>query len=128
MSLAKKKIRNRRSFSNEGFSEIEHMHNLVLDSVKLSMNVLVSGDLNLARKLIRDKEEIRQAEIKASSTHIDRLREGIPETIDTSSLHMDILRDYRRINSYVSTVAYPLLERKGEIRYSRLKTKDKKEK
>ena len=48
-------------------------------------------------------------------------REGLPETIATTSLHLDIIRDYRRINSYMCTVAYPLLEEKGQLRSSRLK-------
>jgi phosphate:Na+ symporter len=124
MPLALKKIRNQGSFSTQGFREIENIHNLVLDSVKLAQNVFISSDLDLARKMISDKEVIRQAEITASVSHIERLRERIPETIATSSLHLDIIRDYRRINSYMCTVAYPLLEDTGQLRSSRLKPKD----
>lgn len=124
MPLALKKIRNQGSFSTQGFREIENIHNLVLDSVKLAQNVFISNDLDLARKMVSEKEVIRQAEITASVSHIERLRERIPETIATSSLHLDIIRDYRRINSYMCTVAYPLLEDNGQLRSSRLKPKD----
>lgn len=120
MPLALKKIRNQHSFSGQGFREIERIHGLVLDSVRLAQSVFMSGDVDLARRLIEEKEKIRQAEIAASVAHIERLREGIPETFATSSLHMDIIRDLRRINTYMCTVAYPLLESAGEVRATRL--------
>lgn len=121
MPLALKKIRNQGRFSQEGFREIEGIHNGVLNSIRAAQTVLISEDLSLARQMVEEKEKIRKAEIEASASHIDRLREGIPETIATTSLHLDIIRDYRRINSYMCAVAYPLLEEKGQIRSTRLK-------
>lgn len=126
MPLALKKIRNQGSFSTQGFREIENIHNLVMDSVKLAQTVFISSDIDLARKMIAEKETIRQAEVTASVSHIERLRERVPETIATSSLHLDIIRDYRRINSYVCTVAYPILEQADQLRSSRLKPKEPK--
>lgn len=125
MPLALKKIRNQRSFSEEGFREIESIHRAVVDSVRMAQNVMVSGNVDLARQMVEGKESIRRAEIEASSSHIDRLREGRPETIATTSLHLDIIRDYRRINSYICTVAFPILEEKGQLRASRLKPEEK---
>jgi phosphate:Na+ symporter len=120
MPLAMKRIRNQHSFSNEGFREIERIHGMVLESVRLSESVFMSGDRELARRLIEDKEKVRQAEIAASISHIERLREGVPETFATSSLHMDIIRDLRRINTYMCTVAYAILESAGEVTPTRL--------
>jgi phosphate:Na+ symporter len=34
---------------------------------------------------------------------------------------MDVLRDQRRIHSHITAVAYPILERAGKLRKSRLK-------
>lgn len=114
MPLALKKIRNQRSFSQQGFQEIESIHNDVLESVRMAQNVFISNDLDLARKMLQEKQKIRRAEMEASINHIERLGEGIPETIATTSLHLDIIRDYRRINSYMCTVVYPLLEGKDK--------------
>ena len=50
-----------------------------------------------------------------------RLRDGLPETIETSALHLDVLRDLKRINAHLTTVAYPILEETGELRGSRLR-------
>lgn len=108
--MAQKKMKKNIEFSEEGFADIENIHGLVLDSVQLAQSIFVSMDSDMARQLIKDKFEIKDAETKAMETHIERLSEGVPETINSSSLHIDLIRDYRRINSYVSTIAYPLLE------------------
>jgi phosphate:Na+ symporter len=121
MPLALKKIRHHGSFSTEGFREIEEIHNQVLDSIKLAQDVFVTGNLDLARRMLEEKEEIRKKETDASVSHIDRLRDGVPETIATTSLHLDIIRDLRRINSYMCTAAYALLEEKGQLNATRLK-------
>ena len=74
-----------------------------------------------ARRLIEGKSALREKEAEATASHMERIREGIPETIATSSLHLDIIRDYRRINSYMAAVAYPILEESGELTKSPLK-------
>ncbi|HPF78472.1 MAG TPA: Na/Pi cotransporter family protein, partial [Alphaproteobacteria bacterium] len=110
MPLALKKIKRQIDFSERGFKEIENIHRLVMESVQLAQSIFVSDDPVLAKKLLEDKHIIRDAEIEGMAKHIERLGEGVPETIASSSLHVDIIRDYRRINSYMCTVAYPLLE------------------
>ena len=125
MPLALKKIKRQIDFSPKGMKEIEHIHSLVMESVQLAQSIFVSDDVSLARKLLKDKHDIREAEIAGMAMHIERLGEGIPETISTSSLHVDIIRDYRRINSYMCTVAYPLLEEDSE-RSKRFKRKRRK--
>ncbi|PZO87358.1 MAG: hypothetical protein DI626_04200 [Micavibrio aeruginosavorus] len=128
MPLAQKKIKNLHHFSDAGFKEIEHMHKLVLESVQLAQSLFISNDIDSARRLIEGKEIIRKAEIDGMTTHIDRLRGGVPETIATSSLHLDIIRDYRRINTYMCTVAFPLLEESGDIHETRLRPRKAKNK
>lgn len=125
MPLAQKKIKSQHNFSDAGFKEIEHIHKLVLESVQLAQSLFISGDTDTARRLVEGKETIRKAEIAGMTTHIERLRGGVPETIATSSLHLDIIRDYRRINTYISTVAFPILEEIGEVHETRLRPSQK---
>ena len=54
-------------------------------------------------------------------SHLARLREGRAETMESSSLHLDVLRDLKRIHSHICSVAYGVLERAGELQPSRLK-------
>jgi phosphate:Na+ symporter len=70
----------------------------------------MSGDVAGARKLVAEKSQLRSVELTAAERHLERLREGRPETLETTSLHLDVLRDLKRINSHICSVAYPALE------------------
>src|SRR3546814_17314831 len=85
------------------------MHNQVANNLKLSLNLFMSGDLKLARKLLKQKVAIREMEQRFSEAHYARNGAGRPESVDSSSLHLDVLRDLKRINSHVTSVAYPIL-------------------
>ncbi len=121
MEMALKKIREHKRFSERGWAEIQEIHNAVLETVRLAQTVFVTSDAKLARRMIEAKEELRKAETRATQNHMDRIREGVPETIATSGLHLDIIRDYRRINSYMCSVAYPILEEAGQLHSTALK-------
>ena len=124
MELAAKKIRARASFSDEGLSEIETMHAEVLSNLQLALNVFMSGDLRMARRLLEQKVHIRELEQRFSEAHYARIAARLPESVDTSSLHLDVLRDLKRINSHVTSVAYPILEDAGQIISSRLRASE----
>ena len=121
MELAAKKIKNRLKFSENGAAELQAFHRRVLDTLKLALSVFISGDVKIARQLIEEKVAIREAERAAAEKHLARLREGLLASIETSSLHLDILRDLKRIHSHICSVAYPILEATGELQPSRLK-------
>jgi len=128
IDMALKKINSKKSFSDEGWEDIVEMHETVLEHMRLAQNVFLMGDPKMARQLIQGKDTVRMFEEEATESHLDRIREGRAESITTSSLHLDIMRDYRRINSYISTVAYPILEEAGQLRSNRLKSIDKNKK
>jgi phosphate:Na+ symporter len=121
MELAAKKIRNRLSFSESGAAELQEFHRRVLDSLKLAFSVFMSGDVKLARQLVEEKVTIREAERAAAENHFARLREGLTASVETSSLHLDILRDLKRIFSHICSIAYPVLEATGDLQPSRLR-------
>jgi phosphate:Na+ symporter len=108
--LATKKIKRRLQFSTEGADELSAFHKRIVDSLRIAFGVFMSGDINEARKLLAEKAALRNAELAATERHLDRLREGRPETIETTSLHLDVLRDLRRIHSHICSVAYPVLD------------------
>jgi len=121
MELAGKKIKNRLAFSVEGLAELKAFHTRVLENLRLSLNVFTTRDLPLARRLVAEKTAIRELEAKAADSHFARLREGRPESMETSSIHMDVIRDLKRINGHLTSVAYPILEAAGELAETRLK-------
>jgi len=113
--LATKKIKRRFQFSPEGAEELSIFHKRTMDSLRIAFGVFMSGDVNEARKLLADKAALRNAELAATERHLDRLREGRSESIETTSLHLDVLRDLRRIHSHICSVAYPVLDAAGEL-------------
>jgi phosphate:Na+ symporter len=121
MELAAKKIKRKVVFSKEGAAELESFHQEVFDNLKLAFSVFMSADVKIARQLVTEKATLRSAEFAAAESHLARLRNGRPESIESSSLHLDILRDLKRIHSHICSVAYPVLERAGELQPSRLK-------
>lgn len=121
LELAEKKARHQLRFSDEGWDEIEALHGRVLSNLQMALGVFVSGEVGIARKLIDEKVSVREAERQAAENHLGRLRAGRPESIDSSALHLDILRDLKRINSHVCAVAYPILDEAGQLHRSRLK-------
>ena len=120
MELAAKKIKSRSSFSAEGQQELESYHARVLANLDLAMNVFLTREKAPARQLLREKVEMRDLERSFVENHYTRFAEGRPESLESSSLHLDVLRDLKRINSYLTSVAYPILERSGELADSRL--------
>ncbi len=125
MELASKKIKQRTSFSNEGMEELETFHARIVTNLDLAMNVFASGDIRLARELLRQKAQVRELELKYIEKHYQRIGKGRPDSITSSSLHLDVLRDLKRINGHLTSAAYTILERAGELSESRLREKVK---
>ena len=113
--LATKKIKRRYQFSPEGAAELTAFHKRVCESLQAAFGIFMTGDVEAARKLLREKTELRKAELDAADRHFDRLREGRPESLETTSLHLDVLADLKRIHSHICSVAYPVLEAAGEL-------------
>jgi len=118
--LAAKKIKQRLSFSDEGLSEITHMHQCLIDNLHLATSVFMLGDIQAARRLLAEKDRMRDLEQEATDNHLQRLREGRLQSIETSALHIDIARDLKRIAAHITSVAYPILEQRGALRRTRL--------
>ena len=121
MELAGKKIKHRFAFSPEGSDDIRRMHARVTDNMQLALNVFATRDISLARRLLTDKTSMRSVEMQAADSHFRRLHQGRLESIETSSIHLDVIRDLKRINAHLTSVAYPILEAAGELRPSRLR-------
>ncbi|HUI96555.1 MAG TPA: Na/Pi cotransporter family protein [Xanthobacteraceae bacterium] len=113
--LAAKKIKRKLEFSSAGAAELTAFHKRILESLRLALGTFMSGDVNDARRLLAEKTELRNAELAAAENHLARLRDGQPESIETSSLHLDVLRDLKRIHSHICSVAYPVLEAAGAL-------------
>ncbi|HEV8536622.1 MAG TPA: Na/Pi cotransporter family protein [Candidatus Limnocylindria bacterium] len=114
MELAEKKIRGSHVFSAQGWREIADLHGKVVENLELAMAALASGDREIAEKVIRHKAVVNSMERQLRQAHIQRLHEGLRESIDTSSIHLDLLASLKRANSLVTGIAYAVLGQHGE--------------
>jgi phosphate:Na+ symporter len=115
MELAVKKANLGTQFSQQGLTEITALHEAVASTFELAINTFISEDSDLARMLFDAKASIRELESKSVTTHLERIGTGISQSIETSSLHLDIIRDLKRINSHLTSIAYPVLKASGKV-------------
>jgi phosphate:Na+ symporter len=121
IATAAKRLKRGLAFSVEGQAEIRVMLERLAGNVHAGAAVFMTDDARAARRLLGEKEVFRDLEARATETHFARVRAGRVESVETSTLHLDVLRDLKRINSHIAAAAYPVLERIGELLPSRLR-------
>jgi phosphate:Na+ symporter len=116
-----KKIDKGRNFSEAGMAEICDLHSRLIANLKLGASVFLSGDLKSAQELLAQKVLIRELERAYADSHLARLAGNARDSIETSSLHLDLIADLRRINSHICSIAYPILDEAGVLAKTRLR-------
>lgn len=111
VSLAKRKRKTGLEFSSEGATELEGLTHELSDIFRHAQAVFLSRDPHRARALIDAKRRFRAHTLESQRRHAIRLSSGVKSSVSTSRIHLDLLRELRRINSHLTAVAYPLLER-----------------
>ncbi|MTH35528.1 Na/Pi cotransporter family protein [Paracoccus limosus] len=109
-------------FSDPGYAELDTLFVATQENLRLAQTVFLSRDRDMARRLMEIKVEIRNLERQSAKKHLIRLREGHPASRETSSLHLDMLRDLKRINAHLVSVAHPILDEEGLLIESRLRS------
>ncbi len=116
-----KKIDKGRNFSEAGMAEICDLHARLVANLRLGLSVFLNADLKSAQELLAQKVLFRDLERAYADSHLARLAEQTVESIETSSLHLDLISDLKRINSHICSIAYPILEEAGVLAKTRLK-------
>ena len=116
-----KKINPGREFSDAGMAEICDLHARLVDNLRLGMSVFLNGNVRDAQKLLEEKTRFRDLEREYASTHLGRLSLNTVQSIETSSLHLDLISDLKRINSHICAIAYPILDSAGALVPNRLR-------
>ncbi|UYU31666.1 Na/Pi cotransporter family protein [Siccibacter colletis] len=112
--VARKSFAARRAFSAEGLQELDALLEQLSDNLKLALTVFFSGDVAGARRLRRNKHRLRILSRRYSHAHVNRLHQQNVQSIETSSLHLGLLSDMKRLNSLFCAVAYSVLEQPDE--------------
>ncbi|MEO5661297.1 MAG: Na/Pi cotransporter family protein [Polaromonas sp.] len=121
LDIEDKKIKPRRHFSEAGMAEITELHARLRDNLRLGMSVFLTGNMHDAQKLLEEKVRFRELERAYSGTHLSRLSANTLQSQETSSLHIDLISELKRINSHICSLAYPILDSAGALAPSRLR-------
>lgn len=120
VALAAQKHREDLRFSEDGWQELLDFHDTVLRNIQLAVSVLMNGDPALAEALVEQKDKVRATASRLEQRHLLRLQTGGGDTLETSSLHLDLLRALKTVNASFAMIAYPVLNESGRLLTSRL--------
>ncbi len=118
--IEEKKIKKNREFSEAGTAEITELHQRLVSNLRLGMSVFLNGNQRDAQRLLEEKVHFRNLERAYASSHLLRLADRTVQSMETSSLHIDLISDLKRINSHICSIAYTILENAGVLAPSRL--------
>jgi phosphate:Na+ symporter len=122
IDIEDKKIKPKRNFSPAGMAEIVELHERLVANLRLGMSVFLNGNVRDAQKLLEEKARFRDLERAYAGTHLSRLMDRTTPSMETSSLHIDLISDLKRINSHICSIAYPILDSAGALAPSRLRS------
>lgn len=102
------------SFSAAGIEELLTLYQKLKSEQDLAMAVFLSCDIEDAKRLKRAKHRLHLLNRRFSYSHVERLYCQNVQSLETSSLHMELLGDIHRLSSLFFASAYHILE-KNEI-------------
>lgn len=108
--VQQQKTSQRRSFSEVGLEELAGLQGQLIANLRLGLSVFLSADKESARQLLREKRRFRAQERRLAHAHVSRLQRKIVQSIETSSLHLELIADMKRLNSLFCSSAYVVLE------------------
>jgi len=108
-------------FSPEGLRELTGFHDDVLTNAQAALHVQMTRNPAGARDLVARKELARRKEQSLQQAHMARLQQGNAESSATSSIHQEVLRELKQINTCFVMVAYPILTETGDLLETRLR-------
>ncbi|WP_223518865.1 Na/Pi cotransporter family protein [Pseudomonas sp. GL-B-19] len=108
--VQQQKTSQRRSFSDVGLEELAGLHSQLISNLRLGLSVFLSSDKESARQLLREKRRFRAQERRLAHAHVSRLQRKIVQSLETSSLHLELIADMKRLNSLFCSSAYVVLE------------------
>ncbi|MBK5440830.1 MULTISPECIES: Na/Pi cotransporter family protein [unclassified Pseudomonas] len=108
--VQQQKTSQRRSFSEVGLEELAGLQTQLIANLRLGLSVFLSADPESARQLLREKRRFRAQERRLAHAHVSRLQRKIVQSLETSSLHLELIADMKRLNSLFCSSAYVVLE------------------
>jgi phosphate:Na+ symporter len=107
--LARKKLSYEMRFSEGGWNDIVELHARVLTNLNDAILALRANNTELMRRVADTKASVNTLESEMRKRHVGRLNAGLKETLETSSVHLDLIDQFKRINSHIASIGAVLL-------------------
>lgn len=102
-------IENKIFFSKKATEDLRNMIEQVKEIFGLSLQVIKTGDAEIAKEILAKDDLIDQMEIDLRKSHVDRLHEGVCNG-NAGALYLDILSNLERIGDHSVNIAKYILE------------------
>lgn len=102
--LASEHVNQKAVMSDEGVHEIKNMYRKVLENYENALSLIETGNLALAKKIIKDEEEVDKIEKSIRVNHIHRLNNS-KCSIDIGILYLDLITNLERISDHCENIA-----------------------
>ena len=109
--LARKKMEHSMHFSDDGWKEILDLHTQVTLNLESAVSALRDNDMTSALITADSRQLINDIESDMRKRHVGRLNAGLKESLETSSVHLDLISHFKRINSHTASIGMFLLGR-----------------
>lgn len=104
IKMAELKIDDQLKFSIEAYDELIHFHSMVDEMLARAIESFVKEDMNLAKSVIKQDDEIDSQERKLRKGHIIRLNQGLclPHS---GVLFLDVVSNLERVGDHATNLA-----------------------
>jgi phosphate:Na+ symporter len=108
--LAQEKTSRKLSFSDQAFSELDHIYSYTLDALNTSIESFASRDINKAKSVLDIEERIDSLEKDLRLTHIKRLNNGSC-TAHSGTVFLDMISNLERVADHAMNIAEAVYNR-----------------
>jgi phosphate:Na+ symporter len=102
--LAEKMIATDMEFSNEGESELNDLYSKVQERLSQMLVSLTTGDSEIAEVIIGGFSPLQAEGKRLHTRHLRRLQNDQPQSLETSSVHLDVLHYLLRIDYLIFSI------------------------
>lgn len=95
-----------KKFSEQGKDDLEQLFSYLIGNTQLAAEVIMGWNADAAGVLVQRKRDFKAMCNDRLRRHIDRLSEDLPNSMETSAVHLDLVLDIRWINTQVSSIGY----------------------
>ncbi|GAB4271347.1 MAG: Na/Pi cotransporter family protein [Candidatus Rifleibacteriota bacterium] len=103
--FARAKAREDIRFSEEGFRELLSWFDKVSENFKLTINAFATNNMEQAERVMKSEGTFDLMEKNFRTLHISRIFQQKVQSIETSTLHLDLLNCFKRINTHSVDIA-----------------------